>query len=107
MPKDTHIVSFPDLLTPGSHPEVPQITTSCMTTYKTEAERRQFMCNSNKMVLKKEGRMRVYACTLVDDDKDYDLGGTLTEAMRARVMLRHHRCYSCFASGTSCSEAAE
>jgi hypothetical protein len=40
----------------------------------------------------------------VDDDEDYDLGGTLSESMRVRVMLRHHRCFSCFAAGTSCSE---
>ena len=47
--------------------------------------------------------MRVYACTLVDDDEDYDLGGSLAEADDRRVYLRHHRCYSCFAYGASCS----
>ena len=75
-----------------------------MTTYKTAEERDRFMCNFSKMVVKKEGRMRVYACTLVDDDADYDLGGSLSEAMRIRVMLKHHRCYTCFAAGASCSE---
>ena len=104
LPEDTHIVSFPDLFPPGSNPDVPHITENCMTTYKTEAERERFMCSYSKMVVKKDGRMRVYACTLVDDDEDYDLGGSLSEAMSARVMLRHHRCFSCFASGTSCSE---
>jgi hypothetical protein len=75
-----------------------------MTTYKTQQERERFMCNYSKMVIKKGGRMRVYACTLVDDDENYDLGATLSEAMKVRVMLRHHRCFGCFASGTSCSE---
>jgi hypothetical protein len=56
------------------------------------------------MVVKKDGRMRVYACTLVDDDPAYDLGGTLAESIRKRVMLHHHRCYSCFKYGSSCSE---
>ena len=56
------------------------------------------------MVVKKDGGMRVYACTLVADDTDYDLGGSLAEAMNARVMLKHHRCYTCFANGASCSE---
>jgi len=105
LPEDTHIVSFTDLDLPGSHPDVPHLTENCMTTYKTQAEREKFMCSYSKMVVKKEGRMRVYACTLVDDDEDYDLGGTLTEAMRVRVMLRHHRCFGCFAVGTSCSES--
>jgi len=50
------------------------------------------------------GRMRVYACTLVDDDEDYDLGSTLSESMKIRIMLKHHRCYSCFGQGASCSE---
>lgn len=104
LPEDTTIVAFPDFLTPGSNPKVPFVTESCMTTYQTEATRRDFMCAFSKMVVKRNGRMRVYACTLVDDDASYDLGGTLTEAMSKRIMLHHHRCYSCFAFGSSCSE---
>ena len=103
-PGDLNIVSFPDFLTPGEVNEVPEITEQCMTNVQSEQGRDGFMCNYSKFVLKKGGRMRVYACTLVDDDEDYDLGGTLTESMKARVMLRHHRCYSCFAFGASCSE---
>ncbi|MEA2068367.1 MAG: radical SAM protein, partial [Verrucomicrobiota bacterium] len=83
---------------------VPHITESCMTTYKTAEERDNFMCSFSKMVVKKGGKLRVYACTLVDDDEDYDLGGSLSEAMKIRVMLKHHRCYTCFAAGASCSE---
>jgi sulfatase maturation enzyme AslB (radical SAM superfamily) len=105
LPEDTTIVSFTDLSLPGTHPNVPQITQTCMTTYKTQKERELFMCNYSKMVLKKDAQMRVYACTLVDDDEFYDLGNTLTEAMRAKIMLGHHRCFGCFSFGTSCSEA--
>jgi MoaA/NifB/PqqE/SkfB family radical SAM enzyme len=104
LPEDTHIVVFPEFHEPGSHPDVPHITESCMTTYKTEEQRDGFMCSFSKMVVKKGGRMRVYACTLVDDDEDYDLGGSLGEAMDVRVTLKHHRCYTCFANGASCSE---
>lgn len=105
VPEDTHIVVFPDFQPPCSHPDgVPEITENCMTTYHTEASRAAFMCGFSKMVVKKDGRMRVYACTLVDDDDDYDLGGSLTDSMRVRVMLRHHRCFACFAHGASCSE---
>ena len=104
VPPDVNIVSFPDFLTPGKRTEVPQITEQCMTEHHSEDSRGAFMCNYTKFVLKKGGRTRVYACTLVDDDEDYDLGGTLSESMRVRVMLGHHRCYSCFAFGASCSE---
>ncbi|WP_207063071.1 radical SAM protein [Motiliproteus sp. SC1-56] len=105
LPEDLHLVAFPDFATPGSHPQVPQVTRHCMTTYQDEEGRRQFMCAYSKMVVKRQGQMRVYACTLVDDDEDYDLGGTLRQAMEQRISMKHHRCYSCFAYGASCSEA--
>lgn len=104
LPADMTIVAFPDFLTPGVSANVPQITENCMTTYHTEETRQAFMCAFSKMVIKKNGRMRVYACTLVDDDESYDLGGTLAESLDKRIMLHHHRCYSCFAFGSSCSE---
>jgi len=104
LPKETRIVSFPDFLTPGTIAKVPHITQQCMTRLQTEESRDQFMCNFSKMIVKIDGQMRVYACTLVDDDPDYDLGGSLKESQEIRVMLKHHRCYSCFAQGASCSE---
>lgn len=104
LPPNTRIVSFPDFLTPGSAAPVPEITEHCMTYYHSEHSREEFMCRFSKMVVKENDRMRVYACMLVDDDLDYDLGGLLDDAMRVRVMLKHHRCYSCFAQGASCSE---
>lgn len=104
LPHDLNIVKFPDFLTPGAHPKVPYVTENCMTTYQNEQSRHEFMCAFSKMVIKKNGRMRVYACTLVDDDESYDLGGTLAESLGQRIMLHHHRCYSCFAYGASCSE---
>ncbi len=104
LPPDLHQVAFPDFHRPGDRVCVPQITTHCMTQYQTEESRRSFMCAFSKMVIKRQGKMRVVACTLVDDDPDYDLGATLRESLEQRVMLRHHRCYSCFAYGSSCSE---
>jgi sulfatase maturation enzyme AslB (radical SAM superfamily) len=104
LPADVRIVSFPEFLRPGAVTQVPQITETCMTKYHTEESRASFMCNYSKMVVKRQGRLRVYACTLVDDDEDYDLGGNLSESMKVRIMLKHHRCYACFAHGASCSE---
>lgn len=101
---DIRIVAFPDFGLPGESIETPFVSEDCMTRYQTETSRRQFMCAFSKMVIKKNGRMRVYACTLVDDDDQYDLGGTLKASVSKRIMLSHHRCYSCFAYGSSCSE---
>ncbi len=103
LPKEISFVSFPDLLRPCATPEVPHISEHCMLQYKTRVERESFMCNYSKMIVKKQDCMSVYACTLVDDDSAYDLGSSLTDAMQYRIMLRHHRCYSCFMAGTSCS----
>jgi MoaA/NifB/PqqE/SkfB family radical SAM enzyme len=104
LPEDLTVTWFPDFHPPGSHVETPKITESCMTQHHTADSRAQFMCAYSRMVVKINDRMRVYACTLVDDDADYDLGDTLAESLQPRVMLRHHRCYSCFRFGASCSE---
>ncbi|MEH6649748.1 MAG: radical SAM protein [Motiliproteus sp.] len=104
LPADLHIVAFPDFAVPGSHPQVPQVTEHCMSHYQSEEDRKNFMCAFSKMVIKQQDKMRVYACTLVDDDTEYDLGSTLRKAMEHRISMRHHRCYSCFAFGASCSE---
>jgi hypothetical protein len=101
---DIRIVAFPDFALPGRHADVPAVTEDCMTRYQDETSRRQFMCAFSKMVIKKNGQMRVYACTLVDDDEAYDQGRNLRNALQQRVTLQHHRCYTCFAYGSSCSE---
>jgi len=103
LPADTPIVSFPDLGKTGT----PEITETCMATHHTPETRARFMCAFSRMVVKQNGRMRVYACTLTDDHPHYDLGGSLAEAADVRVMLEHPRCYACFSGGTSCSELRE
>ena len=104
VPEDLTLVAFPDFGAPGAQRDVPDVTESCMTRFQTEATRREFMCAYSKMVVKQGGRMRVYACTLVDDDPAYDQGATLRESLGMRVRLKHPRCYSCFRYGASCSE---
>lgn len=102
--KNMAFVAFPDFLPPGSSGSGPDITTHCMTQFHTEKTRAGFMCAFSKMVVKAKGAMRVYACTLVDDDAEYDLGPTLHDALGVRVSMKHHRCFSCFKFGSSCSE---
>ncbi|MFN3713329.1 MAG: radical SAM protein [Alcanivoracaceae bacterium] len=104
VPATLRLVSFPDFAPPGVERETPYITESCMTTYHSAETRAAFMCAFSRMVVKDRGRMRVYACTLVDDDPSYDLGGTLRESLGERIMMKHHRCFTCFKHGASCSE---
>lgn len=95
--------AFPDFGTPGTEDGSPEVTTNCMEKYPTPASRSHFMCTYTRMLVNTGKGVRVYACTLVDDDPDYDLGSTLAESMKARIMLRHHRCFSCYKFGASCS----
>lgn len=104
LPEDLPRIEFPEFHRPGAQVTTPQITERCMTDFQTEETRRSFMCAFSKMVARSGGRMQVYACTLVDDDPDYILGQTLTEALRASISMKHHRCYSCFKYGATCSE---
>lgn len=104
VPEDVPIIKFPEFHRPGALPMGPEITETCMTRYLSAGQRAAFMCSFSKMIVRKNGQCGVYACTLVDDVKSYDLGETLHEAMARRVLLGHHRCYSCFVCGASCSE---
>jgi MoaA/NifB/PqqE/SkfB family radical SAM enzyme len=105
LPENLNIVAFPDLGRPATSPEVPQITTDCMTRYHTAESRSRFMCAFSKMIVKRGGKMQVLPCTLVDDDEEYYFGTDLEAALNEPVSLRHHRCFSCFAYGASCSES--
>jgi molybdenum cofactor biosynthesis enzyme MoaA len=104
LPKDLPRIEFPEFFPPGTEVSSPQITLGCMANYQTESSRRKFMCAFSRMIVKQAGQTKVYACTLVDDDVDYDLGSTLTESLQVPVSMKHHRCYSCFQFGASCSE---
>ena len=104
LPKDLSRIEFPEFYPPESDVSAPQITQSCMIDFQTENSRRDFMCAFSRMVVKIDGQTKVYACTLVDDDPDYALGETLAQSLQVPVSMKHHRCYSCFQFGASCSE---
>ena len=104
LPENLHRVEFPEFYPPEAVVSAPQITQSCMMDFQTESSRREFMCAFSRMVVKQNNQCRVYACTLVDDDIDYALSETLAESLQIPVSMKHHRCYSCFKFGASCSE---
>ncbi len=104
LPGNLPRIEFPEFHPPEAELTVPQITAHCLTAHHTEKTRQQFMCAFSRMVVKIAGRMQVYACTLVDDDPDYALAETLAGSLQVPVSMKHHRCYSCFRFGASCSE---
>lgn len=103
IPENLAFTAFPDFGAPGSEDDTPEITETCMDKYPSAESRAHFMCSYSRMLVKRNGRVRVYACTLVDDDPDYGATDSLRESLETRVMLRHHRCFSCYRYGASCS----
>jgi len=93
-------VGFPELL----HVSPLQISEYCLAQYHTEESRAGFMCAFSRMIVKQNGKMGVYACTLVDDDPAFNLGAELEQAVARQVLLQHPRCAVCFSQGVSCSQ---
>ena len=62
------------------------------------------MCSYSRMLVKKNDKISIFACTLVDDDDYFDFGADLSEAMATDAILKHHRCFDCFSCGVACGE---
>lgn len=61
------------------------------------------MCKEGRMILKRDGKVRVYACALTDDDERFDLGTSLKTSLNTAFELQHHRCQSCLRCGATLS----
>lgn len=94
LPEDTRIVALPELgkLGTDNHLIAPVEAPANITT---------LMCSHSRMLLKRDGQLRVYACAFTDDDARFDLGTSLTEATQTEVCLHHQRCRQCVKSGAT------
>jgi sulfatase maturation enzyme AslB (radical SAM superfamily) len=105
LPEDLTLVELPDLDNVCTDSETPEISENCIKTYYgTKEQQAVFMCSYSRMLLKKNGMMRIFACTLVDDDDFFDFGMDLKQAMATDAVLKHHRCFACFSCGVACGE---
>ena len=83
--------------------DIAEISTGCWDILKIDPA--SMMCASSRMVIRRKGEPapRVAACTLLPYHPEFDMGGTLHEAMRA-VRLNHPHCARfCVLGGASCS----
>jgi uncharacterized Fe-S cluster-containing radical SAM superfamily protein len=97
------LVLFPEM---DARLDVPEITTQCWDILKRDPA--SVMCATSRMVVKRKGAARpsVVACTLLPYDAPFELGASLTEALRP-VALNHPHCARfCVLGGASCSAAS-
>lgn len=95
-----HTVIFPEM---DEAVEVPEITTACWGILHKSPD--DVMCASSRMLVHRKGAPRptVLACTLLAYDPEFELGETLSEALRP-VALNHPHCAKfCVLGGASCS----
>ncbi|MEM7670919.1 MAG: radical SAM protein [Pseudomonadota bacterium] len=94
------LMLFPEM---DERADVPEITTACWDILSVSPA--AMMCSSSRMVVRRRGepKPRVLACTLLWDDEQFDVGGTLEEAAQT-VSLNHPHCAKfCVLGGASCS----
>lgn len=94
------VMLFPEM---DERVDVPEITTACWDILSVNPN--SMMCASSRMVVRRKGeaKARVLACTLLWDDVQFDMGGTLEEAA-GDVSLNHPHCAKfCVLGGASCS----
>jgi sulfatase maturation enzyme AslB (radical SAM superfamily) len=98
LPEDLPIVALPDLgalTTATVAANEPNATTSiAATTFAIEP-----VCSRSRMLLRRDGELRLHACPLTDDEKRFDVGPTLAAAMKTGVVANHARCTLCLNPG--------
>ena len=94
------LVLFPEM---DERADVPEITTACWgILHKDPAA---MMCATSRMAVKRKraAAPAIIACTLLPDDPQFEMGGTLHESL-APVKLNHPHCAKfCVLGGASCS----
>ncbi len=103
LPTDLAIVALPDYGLPGASGGKPPVVDDELARRHSNAFGMPLMCTQSKMIVKRDGAARVYACALVDDDRDFEQGTTLAQALTRETLLRHSRCHACIATGASMS----
>lgn len=52
-------------------------------------------CGYGRMILKRDGQLRLNTCLFTDDDSNFELGNKLEDAINSEISTTHHRCARC------------
>jgi molybdenum cofactor biosynthesis enzyme MoaA len=100
LPEDLPIVALADLGAPGESPRsLAQVAPSNVEPARVDSPAPVPACASSRMLLVRDAALRLHACPLTDDDRRFDAGATLDEALAARVVPVHPRCALCLGRG--------
>ncbi len=89
LPEDIVIHALPDFGLPGIKNDDNRIA-------MTEPVDASYLkCSHSRMLIKRDGQLRIHSCFFTDDDIRFDLGNSLEDAARTDVMPNHHRCRRC------------
>ena len=93
LPPDLPIVALPELGIPVPEGAASVVTSPCLARGAAPA------CSRSRMLLSRNGELRLHACPLTDDAPRFDVGASLEAALAARVVPDHPRCARCFDPG--------
>ena len=94
------LVLFPEM---NSSQVAQEISTTCFSTLNVEPK--HLMCSHSRMVMRRKNASRptVVACTLITDDKQFELGSNLAGCDKT-IVLNHPFCAQfCVLGGATCS----
>ncbi len=96
----SNLIFFPEM---DEAEDVPEVTISCWDLLNVSPQDQ--MCSKERMVVKKKDsdKLQVLPCTILTEDKQFELGETLVGSFN-RVYLNHPHCAQfCVFGGCSCS----
>jgi molybdenum cofactor biosynthesis enzyme MoaA len=93
LPEDLSVVALPQLGALDAAAGPPMASPSDAATIGRNMG--ETLCSRGRMLIRREGELRLTACALVDDDPAFDRPAQLDAALRAPVAPVHRRCSMC------------
>jgi len=93
LPPELPIVALPELGLPAPQADVAAAVVPRAASGIVPA------CAVSRMLVRRNGTLRLHACPLTDDAPRFDVGASLEAALAAQVMPDHPRCMRCFDPG--------
>lgn len=104
LPEDLPVVALPEL---GALDDSGRLAVATLAGREpVRAPDLQPPCARGRMLLMRDGNLRLHACPLTDDQPRFDTGDTLETALARAVIPDHPRCSICLSTGVNYSGMA-